>query len=404
MVAEAKERPTVAVVGVHDAGLDAEGQERTARALVDAIGTDRRLDALPPSDVARAIAGREVALLADAALGPGRRLLEDGRILNDQAQPEEAVPVLEQAVAALSDAMRVVDASRELWDALVVLGAAHLAAGSKRDAEAAFTSAAILNPQREPDPARLPPAVVEGYRAARGKAAERKGSLTARPDGEAEVWIDGRPATTGRAEEVLAGLHHVRARGADGRTAYTTVEVPQGATAAADLKLGAPALAVPASTAFATARQTSDLYRALGVAAGADLVLVAGGRDGKATAQLYSATADRFGSPVSFTYEGTMDDELIAAMPIVVAAVADDGTLRGETSTSAAALEPSANALLAAMIWAPAPSAPGAPRASRGWIYAVGGAAAAVAVGGGITAAALSSDGNRGTIIVGPVP
>jgi hypothetical protein len=403
-LAEAKDRPTVAVVGVHDAALDRAGQERAATAITDAIAADRRARALPPSDVARAIAGRESAVLSESVVGPAKRLLEDGRILHDQAQPEEAAPVLERAVAELREAMQIADASRELWEALLYLGASRLATGESKAADAAWEAAAALNPVRQPDPARLPPTVVERYRAIQERVAARKATIVVRATGATEITIDGRSADA-RGESLPAGAHHVRAAGPEGRSAHRLVTAAPGATETVDLTLGPPRLAVPASTSFALGRQTSELYRALGSASGADLVLVAGGADGRASAQLYSRAADRFGAPVEFAYEGALDDELIAALPAVLATMTEDGAVApAGSTTTAASLDPSANALLAQLLRAPAPPAPIVTRSGKRWIYVAAGAAGAAVLGGGIAAAALTSDGDRGTIIVGPVP
>ena len=77
------------------------------------------------------------------------------------------------------------------------------------------------------------------------------------------------------------------------------------------------------------------------------------------------------------------------------------------SAPAAAPVDPSTNALLAALLLDPQPV--GAPSRSgsgvKWWQLAAGGAGAVV-VGGGITALAIfgGGDGNDGTIIVGPVP
>ena len=378
------------------------------QAMSAAIESDGRASASSADDVARTIAGRELAVLADAVASPGRRLLEDGRILHDQAQPDEAVPVLEQAVTELGQAMTIVDVSRDLWDALLYLGAAHLALGDEEAASRAWAEAAVLTPERQPDSARLPPTVTGRFAAIQTEVAETTGALDIRATDATSLTVDGREIgqDTAQISALPAGKHHIRARGADGRAAYQLVEVAPGRTSKVELALGPPQLGVAAATDFARGRQTADLYRGLAVAGGLDLVLVAGGREGKGFAQLFSPTADRFSAPIQVGYIGALDDELVEIVPELLGALDAEGrlTVAGSGST-AAPLDPSANLLLGQLLLAPKSVAPAAPgRAGRGWIYAAGGATAALLLGGGIAAAALAPDGERGTIIVGPVP
>ncbi|MFK7930981.1 MAG: hypothetical protein AB8H79_22540, partial [Myxococcota bacterium] len=73
----AKDRPTVAVVGLHDADLDLEGQRAAVDRITAWLNKSGGVDAWGPDEVARAIAGSEELVRNEAYVSSGRRLLED---------------------------------------------------------------------------------------------------------------------------------------------------------------------------------------------------------------------------------------------------------------------------------------------------------------------------------------
>lgn len=395
------------MVGLHDASLEPAAQQEAAATVADALKSDGRLRPLSPQELARALAGRERAVLTDAVVGPGRRLLEDGRIFHDQAQPEEAVPVLESAIVELESAMTVVDTSRDLWEALLYLGASHLALDDEPSARASWRAAVALNPDRQPDASKVPPSVVAAYRAAKAAAYEDRGGLRVRAPGARAISLNGREVGTDalQREDLVAGRHHVRALGEGALAAYSVVEVQPGQIAEVSLDLGPAPLGVPATSPFAQARQTTELYRALGVYTGTDLLLVAGGADGVGSAQLYAPSADAFSERVSFSYSGRLDRGLVGALPRVMESIDSTGRLDpSKVGPTAAPLDPSSNQYLAALLLDPVKPEPGEGKSRRRWTYVVAGAAGTLVVGGVISAFALSQGGDRGKIIVGPVP
>ena len=249
--AEAKDQPQVAVVGLHDDALDDAEQRAAVRQLAAALEDGKRFRVLAPDDVARVISGREELILAEAYLSPGRRLLDDGRTLHDQAQPEEAIPVLEQAVESLNDAMSAADASRDLWEALLYLGACHEEIGRSDDAARSWSEAVALSPERQPDAARIPPNIVRSYLAARESAQKKTGGMTIKAPGQATISVNGRnlgPAPV-KLESAPAGTIHIRARAPSGGTAYKKVQIVPGASGTVELQPGALRLPPPETCA-----------------------------------------------------------------------------------------------------------------------------------------------------------
>jgi tetratricopeptide (TPR) repeat protein len=411
--ASAKDLPTLLVVGLHDAGLDAAAQRTASERCIEVIEADKRFAALGPDDLARAVAGREDLILANAWLTSGRRLLEDGRILHDQAQPEDAIPVLEQATLALAEAMVAADATRELWEAYLYLGASRYAikkTKESKEATAAWQAAVALAPERLPDQARVAPQIVQAFRAVQDAARAKPARLVVTVDGDATVQLNDRapvpaPATF---ENLVPGTVFVRAKASDGRIAFRAVTVapPTTAPQQAALVLAEPTLPAGGATSFGRARAMSELYRGLGQQAKPTLLLVAGGSSGNATLQFYAPASDAFSKPLDVPCEGTCDDEIAAALPKLLSSLSDDGALPASATTpTAAALETSSNSLLARLLLDPQPVAPVVERRLKWWQIGAGGAGAVV-VGATVTAAAIlgGGDGNRGTIIVGPVP
>lgn len=404
----ARERPTVAFVGVHDSGLSAEEQRALTDRVLEAIKDTKRFEPFAPNDVALAIAGRESIVLEGAFLTPGRRLLEDGRILHDQAQPEEAVPVLEQAIQGLEAGMPAANATRELWEAYLYLGSAHLSLKDQEAADAAWSAAVALSPERQPDAARIAPQVVQAYRTVQNRVSPKTGSISVKVEGPAaQVVVNDRAPTSApaRIAENPQGKVHVRARADSGAMAYAAAEVVAGEDTEVLLTLGDVALPAAGESAFARKRGATDLYKALGQQAKPDLLLIAGGSEGTAWLQLYAPAADTFSRPLDIAYEDTLDDEVLAALGDLLEVAGDDGDIPSiATAPTAAAVGTANNALLSELLLDPKPIAPAA--SNLKWWHLAAGGAGAVVVGGGLTAWAIvgGRSPDQGTIIVGPVP
>src|SRR5437868_3409486 len=115
-VAGAQSRPNIAVVGLHQPGTSFDDEKLAVGELVTAITATNRFDAIDASVMQDHIRGREEIVLEEAFFGPGRRLLDDGRLLYEQAQPADAIPVLQEAVETLRVGMSTANSSRDLWE------------------------------------------------------------------------------------------------------------------------------------------------------------------------------------------------------------------------------------------------------------------------------------------------
>ena len=85
--ASARERTTIAVVGVHQETLTQDAQTAAIEEIAETIEKLGKFDALLPRDLTWIIQGREEVILQEAFTFRGRRLLDDGKTLYAQAQP-----------------------------------------------------------------------------------------------------------------------------------------------------------------------------------------------------------------------------------------------------------------------------------------------------------------------------
>lgn len=410
----AADTPVVAVVGIHQNQLDAGAQEVLHARIVESLDATGTVDALPAADVAAAIAGRESVILGDALLGEGRRFLADGTNLYNQAVPEDAIPVLEKAIEALGFGLAASNTTKELWEAWMMLGTCQHAADRPTEARASWQKAAALNPGRAPSPALYPPDVVAGFTAARALLDGSKRALSVSAPANATIWVDGveQGAAPVTVADLLAGTHHVVARG-DGRTGYAAIDLQAGSVPfELDVQLGAPTLGGASGTVAGRARQTAWLYRGVGQhAQGVDVLLVAGTDGSDLYLQWYLPKVDAFSTPIQIPVQGDADDEVMAALPALVAQLdASGGLATDRTSPSAAPLAVGANSYLAALLLDPrAPASVTVDEGGRrrtGLIAAIaGGGGLALVAGGVLAAVALGGSDvppDGGTIIVGP--
>lgn len=416
------DKATIALVGIHQEGLDATSQQRWVDAAADAIGQEGRFFAMDQDQVARDLVGREQIVLEEAFMAHGRRLVKDGRVLYDQAQAGEAVSVLQEAVTELRQAAQATNAFEDLWEAEVSLGVALLATGDEEGGHEAFSRAATLMPARQLDGAQYPPDQQEIYSQLRATRAGLAGTLdvaAALPpdldltdlDTSVTVFLNGIDKGTAplTLTDVLPGTNYVVARGPAGTFSFSEVVVPASAGASVDLIMAEPALGTTASSRFARVRLTANLYKALARHSGADMVLLASVQDDQLGLQLYSAASDAFSTPVTQVVKGSPDDETAEAMSAVLRFANDDATLpEALSSTSPAPLDLDANVLLADVLMDPIdPTTVEVVEVTRvPWGLIVGGGV--VVAGGVVTAGVLLGGGEdegryRGTIIVGPV-
>jgi len=400
--------PTVAVVGLHQEGLTPDQQRHATDDIAAAIDDTgffraRTLDMLEP-----VLQGRQEIVLEEAFLGPGRALLDDGRLLYNQAQPDEAIPVLEDAVETLRLAMATATSTRDLWEAWFLLGAARSDAGKAAEAREAFEAAVAVNPVRTADAARFPPSLVERYEAIRKEREQLASVLTVEADErDTSIWLNGSPRGTVPLEvdDVVPGENYIHARSPHGFFAYEAITVPEAGRKAVSLRLGEPTLGLPADSRAARQRQVSGLYRALGHYAGVDLVLLAGTIDDQLVLQLYSPRTNGFSEPLSIPYGGVASDEAVEALSELLAGVRDDATFEEDNRAALAApLDVGANHFLARMLILTSETPGLEPDKKKFPVWAtavlvgVGVAAVAGATAGGISYAL--TDPHQGQIVI----
>lgn len=409
----------VAVVGSHDPTLDAEGQHALTTAVVASIDLAGGHDGLGPDEVTARISGREEFIVQQVFGEAGSRLLADGRILYQQAQPEEAAAMLQAALPELNASVRYTKGVRELWEAYMLLATVQLSQGDKAAAKAALAEAVALQPTRRPDPASVPPVVMELFEAALTEAMANTGRiLLASVDGQ--VWVDGVELPKGERKAVVPpGAHHLHVLTSDGRVGYARIEVAAGADAVSTVKPGDPQLGTPGASPAQRAQQTGALYEALGRLSKLDLLLMMGRQDDRLVLQLHAPAVGGFSEPV-YVDEPDKIEAVQAGVSALLAMLTPRGLLDPATTTFVPApIDPATNPVLGRMLLVPKASGrppvpltgtvgqvdPDPEPAVRGkpkWPIAVGvGAGVLVATGVTLLAVLLGDPAAGGTVVFG---
>jgi hypothetical protein len=410
----------VAVVGSHDATLDADGQHALIAAVVAAIDLLGGHDALGPEEVTARIAGREEFIVQQVFGEAGGRLLADGRLLYQQAQPEDAAAMLGAALPELVAAVRYTKSVRELWEAHLLLATMALSEGERAQAAASIAQAIALQPTRRPDPATVPPAVMELFEATLTESTAGAGRVLLPPSVGARVWVDGvEVGAADRKVSALPGTHFVHLLTAEGEVGFEVLQVGKGADAAASLKTSPPQLGAPGQPPAQRAQLTGSLYAALGRLSKLDLLLMIG-RDGEQLVlQLHAPAVGGFSAPVRVQPSGGLE-AVQAGVRELFGRLSPAGLLDPSTTTfQAAPIDPASNPVLGRLLLVPERSgkvtapltvelpAQGTPRPPRSdgkkpaWPVAVGvGAGVVVATGVTVLAVLLGGQGNGGTVVV----
>lgn len=407
--------PRAYVVGLHVPGLVGEAPEAAAEALTEALDGTGKVDALDPMETSKVISGRETLILDGYALGPGQTRLQEGRVLYDRAQPDQAIPVLDDAVNQLAGGLAVSTDVRSLHEALMLLGVSYVGLGDEASARVAFRRSAILDPSRELDAVNYPPSVVSLFNEVRaGVAKETPGRIAVTASMDAEVFIDGksRGAVVGEPISLVAGTHYVLVRAANGASHFETVVLAPGGSAKVDALLAQRSVGIAEEDPSSRSRQTRELYKAVGQYAAGGLVVFGGVLpSGQVALQLYSPASGNFSKILTADAGEDPVGAIVDLAPALVAYLSDAGDVRTDrVSGQVAALDVSENDVLAGLLYDPPKSDTGATVDRRGpkwWVWA--GLGVAVAGGGAaVTAVALSGDpgseGPQGTITFGPIP
>lgn len=349
----AAEAPKVAIVGLHQVELTTDDQRRAIEGLVASIEGTGKFDALPPSEVAATISGREKVILEEGMLATARANLANGKNAYNQANADEALGYLQAAADEYRFGIPATNTVDELWEAWLYLGTSHLQLDPPDEAaaRAAFANAIALAPTRPANPAVFPPQVIELFDAVREELKAVPVTLQIGVDastpapGELTVWLDG--IQKGKAPVTVAGVlpgeHHVVVRG-KGTQGAARVVVPKGEPSsegqeppsqAAAVAIRLPTLGDPAKSAMGRSTQVQALYAALGNRAeGLDYVLIAGVDGSVLYLQLLDPESDTFSKTVEIPFVGTADDEAIAAVPLLLGVVGADGRFTASAATA----------------------------------------------------------------------
>ncbi len=420
--AQSDEAPRMAIVGLHQEGLTPEAQEAAVEQIAEAVDVSGKADGMETDEFVRAIRGREEVIVADALLANGRADLLSGKNLYNQAQIDDAIPLLQAAVESLSVAVRSTNSVDELWEAWMYLGVANMQQGNQEVADSCFRAAAALNPERNPNPALFPPDTVAAFQAQRTLLADHAVTFQITASGDATIYLDGReigPAPAAVAG-VYPGMHHVLAKG-EGGWGYQLVRVEQaddGRAPDVHLELGEPVLGSPAESPFQRKRQIASLYRAIGKhARGVDLILLAGVDDSQLKMQLYAPRADSFSAQVMAPLTDSAGALAADNIPALMEMVDEQGRLDpARTEPLPIGFRLDTNAHLASLLLEPRePAAPPTspppvveppPRKSPVVPIVVGVlAAGAAGTGGYFGYTALRNDEPRygGSVVIGPL-
>jgi len=403
--------PEVALVGLHIDGVTTDQARQAIAALERSLEDTGRVTVVSYDEVARRIDGREDIIVSDAFLGPAKALLDEGRVLYERASPDQAIPVLEDAVKAFNATMAYTTENRSLIEALLLLGFANIVMGDEDTARRAFGRVVLMDPSRVLDEINYAPRIVNFFAGVREDVlAHGYGSIEVlTPLPGAEVYVDGRRmgVTPMVAEQLPVGRHFLAVVGADGYRTFGMVEIQPDHRGSARVSLEDRDLARPDDSERGRARQTEQLYRSLGEYLETDAILLAGmDETGEMGLQLYARHTGAFSKilhtdPSDAPYEAAAD-----LAPALVGYLTPTGDLRADrVSPSVLAMDVSSNDLLADLLLNPQPKwelVEGGEGKSRWYLWAGAGVLAA----GGATAAtlALTADSenrnNQGTIVV----
>lgn len=421
--APAAQAAEVAVLGLHLSSLDEAQADEAASRMAAALRGIPGLDPVEPDELRRRLAGRERLVLEAAFLGAGRKALEEGRILYERGELEDAATALQGAVGLLREGMPVATDNRLLIDALLMLGLTRFSNGEEAAAAEAFQEVARLDPSRRLDAVKYSGPTVAFFDQARAKVeAAGTGTLEVTGPPGHGVFVDGRSRgeTPLRVDGLPSGTHTVLVQGPAGRRAFSQVEIKAGAGSKLSPNLRRSLLASGGTSVEERRRQTRQLYEALGTYGETELLLLAGeAAPGELVLQLYEPRTGNFST---IEPAGSSLDSLQASLSTLPSLLTEGGALRTEkVFARVAPLDIEANALLLRLLLDPAPlsaasaaggtdgasTAPDEDRRRGGLPWYVWAGVGTVAAGGAATAVVLSTGGGGaggGTITVGPLP
>ena len=405
----AARRAEVAVVGLHISGQDDDGALTSADAVTEALEKTGSIDVVSPGEVRGLLAGRESLVVEGIFLGPGRRNLDEGRVLYERADFENAIPVLTDAANELQDGLAGATDSKDLIDALLLLGLAQASIGEQDAARAAFKRVAVLDPARELDAVNYPPKFVAMFSEVRDAVrALPPGKLQVQaPSSKATVYVDG--LRQGEAPVTLPnlppGTHYVLVIGEGGRRSFENIDLAPDEKRQYVAPLDTRALADTGDSDGVRSRQIRQLYASLGSYMTTTLVVIGGEQvDGSVAIQLYEPRTGNFSQILTSPAGADPVSAMCDLVPSLANYVTEDGTLRSDrVSPQTAALDIRTNAVLSSILLDPVPIVETI-TVTRGPPWYVWTGIAAVAAGGAAGAVLLLVPDDPGTTDPPPDP
>lgn len=410
MAAVASAAPEVAVLGLHIPGQSVEDGRESSERIVESLSAAGAMTPIGPDEVASRLQGRSSLVLDSFALSEGKALVDEGRVLYQNAEPDSAIPLLEQGVQALAEGAKVSGNTGALIEGYLTLGLVQSGMGNTEAALEAFSAAVVLDPKRELDTISYPPDVIELYTQAQASVLEKgTGSLAIKGMAGAKVKLDGIDQSAPLADGLAPGTHYVYATDESGGRYAAVAEVTPGATASVTLRFDGLSLAEPTQDQNLRMSQTSNLYAALGAYAQTPLILLGGQVGDQVVVALYSARSKNFSQALSAPVGKDPTQSILNLVPAIGSYVTEAGDIRPDrVAFDVPALAPNDNALLLELLLNPQAPAPGGPVAETGprWgLWAgVGGVAA---LGAGAATWAVLRDPepkDQGTVTLGPIP
>ncbi|MFT5585225.1 MAG: tetratricopeptide (TPR) repeat protein [Cognaticolwellia sp.] len=410
MAAIASAAPEVAVLGLHIPGQSAdEGRAGSAR-IVESLNASGAMVPVGPDEVALRLQGRSSLVLDYFALSEGEALLDEGQALYQNAEPDAAIPLLEQGVEALAEGARVSGNTGALIEGYLTLGLAQSGMGNNSAALQAFSAAVVLDPKRELDTMSYPPDVIELYTQAQSSVlAQGTGTLNLKGVGNSTVKVDGIEIDGDSAEGLAPGTHYVYATDQGGARYAAVTQVSPGETATVTLSFGSLSFAEPTQDQDLRMAQTEHLYSALGAYAQTPLILLGGQVGDEVVVALYSARSKNFSQALSAPAGTDPTQAILNLVPAIGSYVTEAGDIRPDrVAFDVPAFVPNDNTLLLELLLNPQVVGPNGPVSETGprWgLWAgVGGVAA---LGAGAATWAVLRDPepkDQGTVTLGPIP
>ncbi len=304
---------SVSVVGVH--GNGEQSREELFAMAQDMVAGFKTagLQVVHGDDLRNRLFGQREQLVEHVFLDPVQSAFDEGRILYEKAQPDQAVAALTRAEGALDGVEQFVRDPRLSVDVQLYLGLAHLSLGNEDDARLAFSEVVRMDPNRVLDTLEYPPKIVELFEQVRAEVLRLAGAKLSIDSGAhagARVYVDGRlvGTTPTGVGPLPPGLHTVLVDGGAAGRWFASYTLAPGEEVAIEAELTTPSLGTGAGEEAQEARSplTRRLYRELAVAAGTDLVAVAAfDPAGDFTVALYSGRSSTFSVSASASLSAT---------------------------------------------------------------------------------------------------